>query len=241
MAIAFSSSASNNTVANPSTVNPGATAGDTIIAAVQSNSTGSTVDSLASGFTQLGSSANTADAAFSVVARKTTATGSEGTIAPIDLSTTEIVALLNFSGVDQTTPENLTTIVVNQNTAANPIVVSSGSFTPTVDGCMIVAIYAVDAQSANNTTTTFSTTSGTTAAWTTPIDIVGATSNRFQIAMGYALQTTAGAITVQASASGDTAGATLYIVVLQPAAGGGGGIVANVFSGRGGAAAQPLV
>ena len=228
MAIALTNSASNSTPATSPTLDPAAALHDVIIAAMVCDQAGATVTPLG-GFDTLVDQATTTDGMKTGVVRKKDASGSEGTIAPITMNDTGIVGSLAFSGVDNTTSENLTTIVVNQNTgSASPLVVDSGSFTPTVDGCMIVAIMGVDNASSGDTTTTFSTISGTTGAWTKPIDITnGAFRN---MAMAYALQTTAGAITVRASTTigAGNMGGALAIIVLQPAGGGGGGSGAAV-------------
>ncbi len=217
MAIAYNGSAGNATSADPCNITPAASANDVIVAAATADSSGATVDSLAGGFVQQALQACTAEGNTLVVATKATATGSEGSIAPVNMSLAAIAVSANFSGVNNTTPLNQAAVIVNQNTAsASPLVVDTGTITPTVDGCMIVAIMATDATAGVDVTTTFSTISGTTGAWTKAQDIWDSSFDNLSI--GYALQTTAGPISVRASnASSNNMGGTLVVLVLQPA------------------------
>lgn len=217
MAITSNGSAANATGANPVAVDPAASANDVIIAAVITDAAGSTVDGLASGFSQEALQSCTADGQTICVAVKGTASGSEGSISPIDMSANAVIVTANFSGAKNATPLNLAVDVVNQDTAsASPLVIDSNSLTPTADGCMIVAIIGVDVTVVGvDSTTTFSTLSGTTGAWTKLQDIYD--SNFNNLAIGYAFQTTAGAIVVRSSStSTQSMGGTLVTLVLQP-------------------------
>ena len=219
MAISFNKVVTNSTPASPLAINPAATANDVLISGqVCDFNDGSTFS--VTGFDVIDRQETTTDAQNLGVNRKKAATGSEGSLNITNSAGRAMIGfILALTGGDNTTPEDVTSVKANNNTGASSPATLSASITPTTDGCMIVAIMGTDTTGSLNATTTFSTTSGTTGAWTTQADLNSGFNN---IAVGTALQTTAGAITVQGSstfASG-TAGRAIILMAIRPAAGG---------------------
>lgn len=222
MAIAYHSGSLGSDTANadPAVITLGAiSAGEYIIAGVVSDAI-ATLTSLPSGFSQLGSILNTtADNQSLLVARKSSASGAEGALT-FDMTQALIGIAIAFSGVDTTTPEDVAVAGVTDgaSTGASPRTISA-SLTTVTDGCMIVAFAGTDVAAGVDVTHTFSTTAGSTAAWTVP---AGGDINDgfFNCAIGYALQSTKGSVTVQVSSSwtgGASAGLSLMLVALRPA------------------------
>lgn len=216
MAIAFDASATDTTPATTTAINPGAAAGAYILDGAVSDSTLTTLSSWPAGFSTIaGPQTNTADNQTAFLGRKISASGSEGSLTTT-FSENVIGAMMSFTGVDGTTPEDVTFVVANQNTAANPRTLTA-NITPVTDGAMIVAAAYADAQSGVVVTFTFSTTAGTTGAWSKPVEI---NNGFYNMAFAYAPQTTAGAITVQVSgAASANMGITLFVGALRPSGG----------------------
>lgn len=222
MAIAYHSGSLGSDTANsdPAVITLGAiSAGEYIIAGVVSDAIG-TLTSLPSGFSQLGSILDTtADNQSLLVARKTSASGSEGAMT-FDMTQTLIGIAIAFSGVDTTTPEDVAVAGVTDgaSTGATGRTISA-SLTTVTDGCMLVAIAGTDVAAGVDVTHAFATTAGSTAAWTIPSggDIQ---DGFFNMAVGYALQSTAGPVTVRLTSTwsgGANAGLSLMLVALRPA------------------------
>jgi len=221
VAIAYHSGSlgSDTTNADPAVITLGAiSAGEYIIAGVVSDAI-ATLTSLPSGFSQLGSILDTTgDNQSLLVARKASASGSEGALT-FDMTQALIGVAIAFSGVDTTTPEDVAVVGVTDgaSTGATGRTISA-SLTTVTNGCMLVAIAGTDVAASTDVTHTFATTAGSTAAWTIPTggDIQ---DGFFNMAVGYALQSTAGAVTVRLTstwAGGANAGLSLMLVALRP-------------------------
>lgn len=221
MAIAYHSGSlgSDTTNADPAVITLGAiSAGEYIIAGVVSDAI-ATLTSLPSGFSQLGSILDTtADNQSLLVARKASASGSEGALT-FDMTQALIGVAIAFSGVDTTTPEDVAVVGVTDGASSGATGRTiSASLTTVTNGCMLVAIAGTDVAASTDVTHTFATTAGSTAAWTIPTggDIQ---DGFFNMAVGYALQSTAGAVTVRLTstwAGGANAGLSLMLVALRP-------------------------
>ncbi|HEX7124962.1 MAG TPA: hypothetical protein VF406_04195, partial [Thermodesulfobacteriota bacterium] len=149
-----------------------------------------------------------------------------------------------FSGRDTTTPQDVAAVEASVDTAQNSPWTVDASITPVTDGCDLVAIMGSDITSSQDVVHSFS---GGGLTWTVAAD---QWSGDFEnVAVGYAVQPAAGAITVTGTGtrSGATAGRAMILLALRPAAGGGGtpqtlaGTIAGV-SGVSGAlrVAKPL-
>jgi hypothetical protein len=161
---------------------------------------------------------NTTDGQSLGVAIKNDATGSEGTLAISCNQDTIIGGIVAFSGRDNTTPQDFVAQTATATDNATPYVVTRTA-TPVTNGDDIFAVCGWDVSSSVNGTFTFSTTSGTTGAWTTRQDQQDTFRN---VGMGTAAQVTAGAITVQASVAGSgNSQLAIVVMALKPAAASG--------------------
>jgi len=230
MAISFNKVVTNSTPASPLAIDPAATANDVLISGEVCDFTDSSTFSITA-FDAIARQETTTDAQNLGVNRKKAATGSEGSLNITNSAARAMIGfILALTGADNTTPEDVTTVVVNNNTGAASPATLTANITPVTDGCMIVAIMGTDTTASVNATTTFSTTSGTTGAWTTRADLNSGFNN---IAVGTALQTTAGAITVQGSSSfaSGTAGRAMIVMAIRPGAGGAAAFSLNAEPG----------
>lgn len=226
MSIAFDHSASGGTTAvTPLAINPGAAAGSTIIEFVCNDSASGVTWTFPASFTQLlNQLCASSDGGSVAVSYKTTASGSEGSINTTNSGSTLMIGgMAAFSGVDQTTPIDVTppAAVVNTTMTANPLVMASNSMTTVTDGCMIIAVRLCDVSAGQSNPVTFSTTTGSTGAWTS----LNETNNAFyNVSLGYASQSTAGAVVVSSTNGGSVSSAgVLFVFALRPAGAGGGG------------------
>lgn len=217
MAIAHSNSvASSTTAAATIGINPGASLHDVIIAAYVSDSAFSSITTPPTGFSAVDALTTTLDGMSYESYIKGDATGSEGTL-NASVSADAIVGVMtSFSGVDNTTPEDVTHVSGTANTSVASL--NAPSITPLTAGAKLVCILAMDAASSANAT--FSTSSGSTGAWTKHVEIIDTTGFR-KVAIGSA-DWISGAIVVNGACSVNGALA-ITVMVLRPAAGGGGG------------------
>jgi hypothetical protein len=222
MAIAFDHIASNTTPATTLAINPAAAAGSTIIAGVCNDNGSSVTFTWPASFTELLNQLCASSDGGSVgVSIKNSASGSEGSL-NITSSQSMIGFMLSFSGCDTTTPQDVTppAAVVNTTQTPAPLVIDSNSITPVTDGVMIVAVRLTDVSASESKPCTFSTLSGTTGSWTTN----DFNSGFYNISVGYAPQTTAGAVVVRSSTGGAAnAAGVVWVMALRPAGAGGSG------------------
>ena len=221
MAISFNVIATNSTPADPLSINPGATANDVLILGVISDNNGTSMTAYPASFDQLVSpQVLGSDGQVLFTARKKTASGSEGALS-INPTTNIIGFIMAISGADNTTPEDVTPVTANDDTADGTPWTIDASITPVTDGCMIVAIMGSDTLTSVDAVHSFSTTSGTTGAWTVRADQRSAFYN---VAVATAVQTTAGAITVrgEGAVAGASAARSICLIAVRPAAAAGG-------------------
>ena len=225
MAIAHSNSAASSTTAAATiAVSPGAALHDVIIAAYVSDSAFSPVTTPPTGFetTPVDNGTTSLDGMTYESFIKLDATGSEGSVSA-SVSADAIVGVMSsFSGVNNTTPQDVTRVTATNNTSVASI--DSPSITPSTSGALLVAILAMDANTSANAT--FSTVSGSTGAWTKHIEIIDTTGFR-KVAIGSA-DWTSGATVVRGACSSNGA-LIITVMALKPAAGGGGG---NILMGQ---------
>jgi hypothetical protein len=219
MSIAFDNSVSNITPATTLTINPGAAAGSTIIAVVCNDSASGVTFTWPSGFTEiLNQLCASSDGGSIGIAIKNSATGSEGNL-NITSSQSMIGCMTSFSGVDTTTPLDVTppAAVVVTTMTANPLIIDSNTLTPSNNGCELIAARLCDVSAGQSNPVTFSTLSGTSGAWTS-IDVTN--SAFYNVSLGYAPQTTAGGVVVRSSNAGSVSSAgVLFVFALRPAGG----------------------
>lgn len=199
-------------------INPGAAAGDYLIAYAISDSTasGGTTFTFPAGFSAETKVLCTADAQTMTVATKI-ATGSEGSMT-ISGNTDIIAGFIKVTGGNASVqPDVAIPAGSNNNTAqASPFSITR-SVTPVTNNNLLVAIAGWDLTSSasGSGATTFSDTGGLT--WTTLAEL-GSSSQWPRGAAGYAQQATAGATTVTASCvyAGVSAGRTLFVISVRP-------------------------
>jgi hypothetical protein len=211
--MAYKNSWTNNTPASPCTVNITPAAGDIEVGAAITDSAGDTC-TLPTGWTAVTGTPlqSTADGmtlfAFS---RKSSAESS----VVYDATHDSIGNAASFDGRDQTTWLDVTPVTFANSANGTTMDIN---ITPATDGCDLVFVAALD-DGNSNSTFTFTTTAGTTGAWTTRVD----QNNGFlNLAIGTCTQVTAGAITARCTTS-DSGGRCGVLFALRPAAGGGGG------------------
>lgn len=208
--MAYSQTWSNSTPADPCTVTISPAANDLLIGYCVNDSGTANDFTPPAGWTELCELQNSTDNQSFVVWYKK-ADGSETSVAfDANSGNTGIAAVLAFSGIDTTTPLDVASVTFNNNTSATT---SDISITPVSNGCDLVFVLGNDRTSSGDTTFTFTTTAGTTGAWTTRADINSGFMNG---GAGSATQTTAGALTAQCTT--DTAGGRSGILIaLRPA------------------------
>lgn len=209
--MAYATSWVNNTPANPCAVTIAPTAGHLLIGYAISDDATANDFTTPAGWTLVGQINSTVDGACRIVCRKI-ATGSETSVSFLTSTHASIAGVIAFSGIDQTTPLDVTPVSSATPTAAS-VTNDDLSITPVTNGCDIVFVEGRDAGTGDYAFT-FSTTSGTTGAWTTRTD---QNSGFHNIASGSAVQTTAGAITARAASTSGGALGTLF--ALRPAVG----------------------
>lgn len=218
--MAYSNSWVNSTPTGSLVITVSPTIHDVLIGWKVSDSTGSSFVWPAD-FTVIASQVCTADGQVMEVAIKEDATGSETSVAISGSS--GIGGVIAFSGRENVTPLDFTTNLKNDNTAqASAWTLDSDSLTPATNDCDICVVYGSDITASDDPVHTFSTVAGTTGAWTTRQD---QNSGFYNVGIGTATQTTAGAFTARGTGTIATrsAGRTMVTVGLQSASGGGGG------------------
>lgn len=208
--MAYKNAWTNSTPADPCTVTIAPAANDFLIGWAITDST-SGADTVPSGWTQTFRGTSTFDGAALLVGYKL-ADGSETSAAFNSTgSNTMIAGVLSFDSIDTTTPLDVTPVTFSSSTGSTT---TSMSITPATDGCDIVFVQGQDAGNSDYTFT-FSTTSGTTGAWTTRVD---QRSGFFNAGAGSAVQTTAGALTAQCVS---TSGGRIGVLYALRTTGGG--------------------
>ena len=208
--MSYSKSWVNSTPADPCVVTVAPSANDVLLGYQISDATGA-AGVAPTGFsgTALVDITSTFDNSRLTVWIKNQATGSETSVSFNGASNAIIAGVLAFSGIDNTTPLD---VAVQSFADSVSGTTASASLTPVTNGCDIVAILDADTGSVDSTFS-FSTTSGTTGAWTGRTD---QNSGFYNVGSGTATQTTAGAITVQGTQS--NAGGRLFaLLALRPA------------------------
>lgn len=215
MAITVGSVVKETTPSTNITLDPGAAANDVIFAAAVNDSTTAITFTWPASFDELMNQTTTVDGQVAGVARKKTASGSEGSISITDSQpSSKIGFFLPVSGVDNTTPEDVTPNIVNDNTGSTNTI-DSGSVTPGTSGAKILAIMFMDAGSAQ--TGSFSTVSGSTGAWTMHDSSI--TDGGFRNCCVGTCDWTSGSIVVRGSTT-SSCGKSIIVIVLRPAGGG---------------------
>lgn len=230
----------NDTAGNSINVATSLAAHDVAVAWAVSDSAVTSMTAL-TGFSAWTVVQNTKDGQTIAVAVKTDCTGSEGTVT-LAANNNIIGGILGITGMDNTTQPDVAAGTGNDNLgSASPWAVAAGSITPATNGALLVALFGSDitAGSATPPTVVF-TNSGTGLTWTN--QAVSNDGGFRQATIGTATQATAAAIVVTGTGTlgGATAGPSIIVVALRPASGGGSNVF-NPMTGRGGAAAQPLV
>lgn len=206
--MAYVQSWTNSTPADPCNVAISPSADSVLIGIGVTDTTNvADLDTTPAGWTQLFRAQTTTDGmTFQVIYK--VANGSETSVSFSSTSTnTSIAAVAEFSGIDTTTPLDVTPATFSSSTANTT---TSISITPVTNGCDLVFCQGQD-DGGSDYAFTFSTTSGTTGAWTTRADI---NSTFLNAALGSAVQATAGALTAQVvSTSGGRAG---ILIALRP-------------------------
>lgn len=205
--MAYKNSWTNSTPADPCTVTIAPDADDFLIGWAITDST-SGADEDPSGWTRAFRDSSTFDNAVLLVCYKK-ATGAETSAAFGSVGSNQMIAgVASFSDIDTTTPLDVTPVTFTSSTSATT---TSISITPVTNGCDLVFVQGQDGASSDYSFT-FSTTSGTTGAWTTQVD---QNSGFMNVAMGSATQTTAGALTAQVVTT--TGGRLGILFALRPA------------------------
>lgn len=187
--MAYANSWTNSTPGDPCDVTISPAANSFLIAWGITDST-SGADITPSGWTQAYRDSSTFDNAVLQVLYKV-ATGAETTVRFESAGANTIIAgCAEFTGIDTTTPLDVTPVTFTSSTGDTT---TSISITPVTNGCDLVFVQGQD-DGNSDYSFSFSTTSGTTGAWTTRVD---QNSGFFNVAMGSATQTTAGALTAQ--------------------------------------------
>lgn len=207
--MAYKNSWTNSTPADPCAVTIAPDANDFLIGWAITDSQPNGAEDSPAGWTQLYRASSTFDGATLQVSYKK-ADGSE-TSASFNSTgaNTMIAGVISFSGVDTTTPLDVTPQTFTSSTSDTT---TSISITPVTNGCDLVFVQGQDGATGDYSFT-FSTTSGTTGAWTTRVD---QNSGFFNVACGSATQTTAGALTAQVVST--TGGRLGVLFALRPVA-----------------------
>lgn len=204
--MAYKNSWTNSTPADPCTVTIAPDADDFLIGFAISDSTSGT-DEDPAGWTRAFRDTSSFDSAVLLVCYKkadgTETSASFGSVG----SNVQIAGVASFSGVDTTTPLDVTPVTFTSSTSNTT---TSISITPVTNGCDLVFVQGQDGANSDYSFT-FSTTSGTTGAWTTRIDQNSGFMNQ---ALGSAVQTTAGALTAQVVST--TGGRLGILFALRP-------------------------
>lgn len=211
--MAYTNVWTNSTAAATLNITTAPTAGRTLLAWKISDSTGMVV-TWPTGFTQIATQDTTTDGQTLAIAIKPSASGAETTLA-LTSGAAGIGGVIEHSGRDTTTPQDVTTVVSNNNTGQASPWTLTGAITPVTDGVDLVAFLASDVTSDVDAVHTFADTVPLT--WTTRADIRSTFQN---VGVGTATQTSHAATTVTGTGAvgGASAGRSMMVVALRPAA-----------------------
>lgn len=217
--ITFNKIVTTTSAVNPVAVDPAANLNDVLIAVGITDAGLAVTWTWPASFTQLANaSLNVNDGGTFGASRKLAATGSEGSLSISNDGASSILgSIASFAGVNNTTPEDVTPVLVVDNVNDFSAWTVSGSITPVTNGCMIVAIMFSDNGVAGDVVHDFTTTSGTTGAWTVRGDPADTSGTR-NFALATCIQAVAGAITVQGRGTlSGQADKALLLIALRPA------------------------
>lgn len=207
-----------NSEATSHNINPGAAAGDYLIAYAISDSSasGGTTFTFPAGFTVETKVVCTADAQTMTVATKI-ATGAEGSMT-ISGNTGIIAGFIKVTGGNASVQPDVAIPAGSNNSTAQASPFSlTAAITPVTNNNLLVAIAGWDltTSAAGAGNTTFSDTGGLT--WTKLAEL-GTGGQWERGAAGYAQQAVAGATTVTASCTyaGVSAGRTMFVISVRP-------------------------
>lgn len=191
-----------------------------------------TLESYSAGWTPLAGLRSSADNADLFTLYRV-ADGSETTVSFQTSGNSMIAGCAAFSGIDTTTPLDVAPVSFASSASSTT---SDISITPVTNGAVLARVQCCD-NGSTDATFTYSTTAGTTGAWTTRVD---QHASYYDVALGTAEQTTAGAITSRCTTS-VSGGRIGWLFALRPAAGGGasaalGGSAASATAGSAAAA-----
>ena len=209
--MAFVQAWTNSTPASTQNVTVAPSAGRVLLAWQATDATSTAPTVIPSGFetTPLVDATSTTDGSRLTVWIKKNTTGAETTVTMSDNSGNLMIAgVAEFSGIDTTTPLDVAAVPFNTSTS---VTTGSASITPVTNGCDLAIVHLPDGSSGDRTVS-YSTTSGTTSAWTVRVDQTD--GGFFNVALGTASQTTAGALTAQASQS-ISGGLVMVLVALR--------------------------
>jgi hypothetical protein len=214
--VAYKNAWTNSTPAAPLTITIAPAAGDILIAyAVSDDASANTLNDTAAGWTQVARLTVSAydNQVLQVLRKKSDGTETSVVFANGGSSAVVIGGCVSFDGRDQTTYLDVAAVTNTRDGGAGTTL--DISMTPVTNGCDIIYVEGNDRNNSGNTTFTFSTTAGTTGAWTNRTD---QNSGFLNVAAGHAVQATAGAITARCTTNptGEQAG---VLIALRPAAG----------------------
>lgn len=188
----------NSTPASTQNVSVSPAAGHVLLAWQATDATSTAPTTIPSGFetTPLIDATSTNDGSRLTVWIKKNTTGSETTVTMADNSSNQMIAgVAEFSDIDTTTPLDVAAVPFS---TSSSVTTGSASITPVTNGCTLAIVHLPDGASGDRTVS-YSTTSGTTSGWTVQVDQTD--GGFFNAALGTASQTTAAALTAQASQS----------------------------------------
>lgn len=205
----------NSTAAHPLAITVSPTANRILVLAVITDNADGATFTFPSGFSTPVTVQSTYDNTDLAVAYKV-ATGSETSLS---VSNTNARSMIGFctehSSIDTTTPLDVAIVTGGSSTAGTTIALAA---TPVTSGADLISIHDADT-TGTNVTFSWATTSGTTGAWTQRADLHN--GGFFNLGVGTATQTTAGAFTVTSTQTGESSGRVGALVVLRPTSAGG--------------------
>jgi len=210
--VAFVQAWANSTPASTQNVTVAPSAGRVLLAWQATDATSTAPTAIPSGFetTPLVDATSTTDGSRLTVWIKKNTTGAETTVTMSDNSGNLMIAgVAEFSGIDTTTPLDVAAVPFNTSTS---VTTGSASITPVTNGCDLAIVHLPDGPSGDRTVS-YSTSSGATSAWTVRVDQTD--GGFFNVALGTASQTTAGALTAQATQS-ISGGLVMVLIALRP-------------------------
>lgn len=212
--MAYSQIWTNSTPAHPLAVTVSPTAGRVLVMYVITDAADGNTFTFPTGFSTPVTGQSTFDNTDLAVAYKV-ATGSETSLSVSNTNLRSMIgAVVEFSGINTTTPLDVAIAMASSSSAGTTI---DASLTPVTSGVDLLSIVDADT-TGSNPTFSWATTVGTTGAWTQRADQTD--SSFFNVGCATATQTTAGAITVRGTSS-ISSGLVHALVALRPTGGGG--------------------